>query len=294
MRIVVTIFMIGSLLACSGKREDKTRSSESVEDWESWKVKRIEKLKSTWGYLNLAGLYWLSEGENTFGSDSTNDIVFPEMAPEVIGSFSLENGSVTFRSALADVEVDSMVQQEALVFDPLLEERMLMRRGRFLWYVLERGGKIGVRLLDLDHPKLKQAIEIGYFDFNPEFIVDAVYEEFPIPKQVPMTDVLGIEYITEIPGQLKFKLRDQPYTLDVMPEGDELFVIFSDETSAVETYGSGRYMYTANPGTGGTTVLNFNKSYNPPCAFTDFATCLIPPAQNRLATRIEAGELDYH
>ncbi len=266
----------------------------SEEEWMDWRGKRKDRLRSTWGYMNLAGLYWLEEGENTFGSDSANTLVFPPEAPGVIGKFFRNGEEVVFTSSMGAIEIDSASSEGGTVYGPLVNETILMRTDRFLWYVLERSGKIGIRLLDLEHPKLSRDLDLRYYDYNPDFITEATYVEYPFPKTIPITDVLGLNYEIEIPGQLQFVLEGMSLSLEVMPEGDEFFLIFSDETSAVETYGSGRYMYAKNPGPGNKTVLDFNKSYCPPCAFTDYATCYIPPPENQLSLAIKAGELDFH
>lgn len=280
------------ILSCSSKIEQS--ASQQLEDFEKWKVERVAKLKAPEGYLNLAGLYWLTQGDNLFGSDSSNSILFPDDLPSVMGNFRLDGKTVTIKDAIEGVRIDSVGATEVIVYDREPSVVKLMEYETYRWYVIERAGDIGVRLQNLDHPKLKVNIDIKYFDHNPQQSVMADFLPYAVPKKLNITNVLGHEFEMNISGQLRFEIDGKEYTLEPIDEGDKFFIIFSDETSAIETYGSGRYMYADMPINGRMVELDFNKSYNPPCAFTDFATCLIPPPENRLDVRIDAGEYDYH
>ncbi|MFY0688437.1 MAG: DUF1684 domain-containing protein [Cyclobacteriaceae bacterium] len=279
---VIILLMIG--FSC-------TQSSE-LEAWEAWKKERLRSLKEPQGFVNLAGLFWLDSGVNKIGS--SGDILFPNDMPADLGELVWRGDEVIYRSVSDDVTVDSTSVTDSVVVYSAGNPKM-MRWGSYVWYIIDRVGNIGVRLKNLNHPNLKKDIQLTYFDYNPELVVEATFMPYKQKKELRIDNVLGHEYQMEISGQLQFEIDGQPYTLEPIDEGEEFFIIFSDETSAIETYGSGRYMYADMPkGKGDKVLLDFNRCYNPPCAFTDFATCFIPPRENRLDLPIEAGELDYH
>jgi len=251
-------------------------------------------LKLPDGFLNLAGLYWLEEGDNTFGADSLNNIVFPNDLPDKIGNFQLSDNIVSILNPIKGLTIDSLMAEESVVFDQDSSVVKVMEYGTYRWFIIKRAENIGIRLMNLDHPKLKKSIDIKYFDYNQKLVLQAEFIPYSTPKKLKISNVLDHEFEMNISGQLKFEIDGTTYTMEPIDDGDDFFIIFSDETSAIETYGSGRYMYAKKPELGGKVDLNFNRSYNPPCAFTDFATCLIPPPENRLEVRIEAGEYNYH
>lgn len=285
----ILIFLI--VLSCTPATKEV--SSGQLSGWEDWKVERMTELKSKEGFVNLAGLYWLEEGENAFGSDSSNSVVFPADFPSNAGVFRVQNGTVSIEGIAADILTDSTYMEEGLVFDPLQDISREMTYGNYVWYIIERVGNVGVRLKDLNHPMLKKEIDIHFYAYNPDLVVEAVFKPYLPKKKLTVDNVLGHRFEFDVEGQLQFEFGGKKYTLEPLDDVD-FFVIFSDETSAIETYGSGRYLHVPLPGPDGKTTIDFNRAYNPPCAFTDFATCLIPPQENRLDFRVDSGELDFH
>jgi uncharacterized protein (DUF1684 family) len=281
------------ILACTPST-NKEITEEELANWDDWKSKRMENLVSPDGFLNLAGLFWLKQGDNTIGSGSTNSIQFPEDLPDFIGNLQLKGNVVSLLEPTTGLKIDSLAATQTTVFNQDSSITKLMEYDSFRWYIIERGGDIGIRLKDLNHPMLSKTIDIEYFDYNPEFAINADFIPYSVPKILKVTNVLGHEFEMNISGQLSFEIDGETYTLEPLDAGDEFFIIFSDGTSAIETYGSGRYLYAKKGEPGETIDLNFNKAYNPPCAFTDFATCLIPPRENQLDIRISAGEYNYH
>ncbi len=279
------------IVSCSQANE---ATDEQLSDWKDWKETRMEELKSKDGYLNLAGLYWLEEGEHTFGSGSSNAVVFPNDFPSTSGVLIVQEGKVSVENLADGIRIDSDSTTSSLVFDLEKEVRKEMSYDSYVWYVIERQGDIGIRLKDLDHPALSKEIGIKFFDYNPKLQVQANFSRYTTSKKLRIDNILGHQFEFDIEGQLQFQVGEKSYTLEPMQDERDFFVIFSDETSAIETYGSGRYIHVPWPDESGKTMIDFNQSYNPPCAFSDFATCLIPPPENRLAFRIDAGELDYH
>lgn len=288
--IILTIAI--SLFACKSKNKafNKDEYIQSVEQWQS---KRLERLKDENGWLNLVGLYWLQEGQNPFGSNPANNIVFPEKAPEFIGSYITYKGnvSVTIQQDV-DVFINDSLLKEHEVFTDADHNTTYFKHGSFRWHIIRRGDQLGIRLRDLESPLIDKITEIPSFPIDPKWRIKAKFEKYDEPKTIAIPDVLGNTEYEKCYGELTFNIENKEYSL--MPLGDgvngNLFVIFADETSAEETYGAGRFLSVEKPDNKGFTYIDFNKATNPPCAFTDYATCPLPPRENVLAVKIMAGE----
>jgi len=167
--------------------------------------------------------------------------------------------------------------------------------GSLEFFVVERAGQLGLRVRDTEHAARKNFKGIEYFPISADWRFDAKFEAHEPARQVEIVNVLGMTDKMVSPGTITFAKDGKEYRLETileLPDDDELFIMFADATTARETYGAGRYLYIPMPKNGRTTI-DFNKAYNPPCAFNDFATCPLPPQQNRLALRVEAGEKKY-
>lgn len=262
----------------------------------SWHQQRIENLKGETGWLNLAGLFWLQEGINTFGSDPSNTLVFPEnkMVPRA-GFFLVKNGVVSM-NVRPEVEVVANGQRvrEQMIFHPDSTRNPTLTHGSLQWFVIKRDNQLGIRVRDLESSEVESFTGIERYPVDPTWRVQAQLKVPSSPKQIDITNVLGQTTPQHSPGTLEFELFGNTYQLDALQEGSELFIIFGDSTNATETYPAGRYLYAKLPEADGYTILDFNKAYNPPCAFTPYATCPLPPAQNVLPLAIRAGEKNYH
>jgi len=266
-------------------------------EWESWRSKRLESLRNPNSWLTLVGLFWLEEGENPFGSDPSNRIVFPAgKAPARMGSIQLRNGSV---SVGVDPRVEvthegKNITQMKLQTDAGGAEPTILSSGTLAFYVIQRGRRLAVRVKDSESQARRTFNGIEAFPYDERLRVEARFEPYDPPRSIPVPNVLGAIELEKSPGALAFEWKGKTYRLDpVLEEGEtDLFVIFGDATNGEETYGGGRFLYS-KPAAGGKTTLDFNKAYNPPCVFTPYATCPLPPKQNRLPFRIEAGEKNY-
>lgn len=258
---------------------------------DQWHQKRLASLKSEDGWLNLAGLFWLKEGLNTVGTAVDNDIVFPKGLSR-LGSFQLTNGVVRFSPAAnAGITVDGQpVQGTVTLFSPEQTSAVVLQQGSLRWFIIKRVDRYAIRLRDLDSPMVKAFKGIERFPVDEHWQVRARLLVPKQPQTIAILDVLGMTRPQPLAGTLTFELNGQPVRLDAVTEGDELFIMFADATNGHETYGAGRFLYADKPGPDGTTLLDFNKATNPPCAFTQYATCPLPPKQNRLAMRVPAGE----
>src|SRR5215204_7514518 len=261
---------------------------------EQWKAKRLAGLKSEDGWLSLVGLFWLKEGENRFGSDPTGEIVLPDgKAPALAGTLRLAAGKVTL-DAKPDAKITSKGQPVTTLELKSDEdgEPTMLELGSLSFHVVKRGERLGLRVKDRENPARAEFKGTDYYPADRKWVVNARFEPYDPPKRVPILNVLGMETEETAPGALAFEVDGRPYKLEALKEkGEEqLFIIFADQTSGKETYGAGRYLYADPPGADGRVTLDFNRAYSPPCAFTRYATCPLPPAENRLPVRIEAGE----
>ncbi len=272
-----------------------TPAASYEQELEQWKAKRLANLKSEDGWLSLIGLFWLKEGENRFGSDPTGEIVLPDgKAPQHAGTLRLANGKVTLE-ANPDAKITSKGQPVTtleLKSDDDEGGPTALEMGTLSFHVVKRGERLGLRVKDRENPARAEFKGTDYYPADKKWVVNARFEPYQPPKQVPILNVLGMETEETSPGTLAFEVDGRPYKLEALKEkGEEqFFIIFADQTSGKETYGAGRYMYADPPGADGVVRLDFNKAYSPPCAFTKYATCPLPPAQNRLPLRVEAGE----
>ncbi|MCE7073152.1 DUF1684 domain-containing protein [Dyadobacter sp. CY327] len=261
------------------------------EQIQQWHQKRIESLKAESGWLNLAGLFWLDEGKNTFGGDSKNNVVFPaDKSNPFLGEIWLDKGKVILKASpdAAIFSGDEPVTELDIFPD---EKPVTLKHKSLRWFIIKRGDKYAVRLRDLESEYLKGFTGIERYPVQEKWLVKARFEA-TTGKKVSITDITGRTADQESPGTLVFSVNGKEYRLDAVGSTKNLFIIFADQTNKKETYGAGRFLYTSVE-EDGTAWLDFNKSINPPCAFSPFATCPLPPKQNKLALAVSAGEKRY-
>lgn len=292
-RIPILLMMIIPTILfsrCDQAKRDKT--SDNYQDTiQEWRKNRVKNLKSPEGWLNLAGLYWLEKGKNTIGSDSTHDVVFPEKAPSKVGTVFLNDGNIRF-TAQNDVKVyhkDILIDGMQLKSDAD-DDPTVLKHGSLKWFVIKRGEKYAVRLRDLESPLLDKLSDIPAFPAVKKWRKKATFIPYQESKTIDVPNVLGGTNQEESPGMLKFEHNDETYTLQALGSRKSLFIVFGDDTNAEETYGGGRFLVAGEPNDDNITHLDFNKAYNPPCAFTPYATCPLPPKANRLPFKVKAGE----
>jgi len=263
-----------------------------------WRADREARLKADGGWLTVAGLFWLEEGPNRFGTDPAGKIVLPDgSTPARAGVFELKGDQVTVsvasgasgRIAGQPVSGPSAMQPDTSGSPDVLE------MGTLSLSVIKRGDRYGIRLKDKNAAARKSFTSLKWFEIKEDYRVAARWVAYPEPKPVEVPNVLGQITPMPSPGYAEFTLAGKRVRLDGVlesPDAEELFFIFRDQTSGKETYGAGRFLYADLP-KGGKVILDFNKAYSPPCAFTPYATCPLPPRQNRLPVRVEAGEMAY-
>jgi uncharacterized protein (DUF1684 family) len=285
--------VLASTLLNTAVRAQTTVSYQ--QEIEGWHGERIQKLKAPNGWLNLVGLYWLEEGNNPFGSGQQNKVIFPTgTIVESAGIFERTGNKVklvTLNNTL--IKVNDKPVTEAVIYDKDSTRQPVIAYGNLRWTIIQRDDKIGVRLRNLKSAEATAFKDIDRFPVDTAWRISATLQVAGQARSIAITNILGQTNQQQTPGKLVFAIEGKQYSLDALEEGDELFIIFGDETSGKTTYPSGRFLYAKKPGADGKTILDFNKAYNPPCAFTNYATCPLPPKENILPVAVTAGEKNY-
>lgn len=260
---------------------------------ETWRAAREAALRAPEGWLSVAGLFWLREGESSMGSDPGCDVVLPAgAAPASLARLELRDGAVTVLAAGPEL----LVNGEAPPPRPLRgagdeggPDRITA--GRLLLQIHRSGDRVGVRVRDPEHPERAAFAGCRWYPPRPEYRLAGRYVAYDPPRAAVIENLLGDAEERVVPGHVAFSLGGQELRLDLWgAPGPSQMIVFRDATSGVETYGAARFLYV-ELGPDGAVELDFNKAVSPPCAFTPFATCPLPPPQNRLAIPIPAGEL---
>lgn len=264
---------------------------------QDWHARRIERLKSPGNWLSLVGLFWLKEGGNRVGSDERNEIVLPKSAPSEVGTLMLTGGKVSFAAAIGvtpTLNGNPVIRLDRVKTDGE-EKPDKIQIGSITFHVIQRGQRVGVRATDTNAPTRKAFTTIETYPVDPKMRIEATWVPFEKAQTIEIATVIpGLTEKYPSHGEAVFTLEGKEHRLrPVVEEGSpDLFLIFGDATNGPETYGAGRFVYVKPPQDGKIT-LDFNKAYNPPCAFTPYATCPLPPDENRLPVRIPAGEKNY-
>ena len=272
-RILIGMAALGALLVAA--------NPDYTESIQQWQQERDKALRSDDSWLTLAGLFWLKPGDNTIGSADSNDFVLPKgSAPDRVGTIRLEGEKVSFTPLGGSSRTLSYTEEKPDV----------IHVGSVSFYVIKRGDKLGIRVKDSASAVRKNFTGLKYFPINPSFDFEANF--IPDPKKIPILNVLGHTELEESPGIVQFRYEGQLYSVRPIYEGDTLFFLFKDPTNKNTTYQAGRMLNTPLP-VNGKVDLDFNRSYNPPCTFTPYATCPLPPRENTLSFPVEAGEMRY-
>lgn len=292
---MITVVLIGAL---SCHEAPAPVDPGYLNDLETWRESRLERLTAEDGWLTLTGLYWLEAGESRFGSAPDNAVVLSDPSvPGVAGTLVVdESGAVTARAAeAATVSVNGEPLTETALQSDADGPPDIVAAGRNIFYIIQREGRLAARVKDPEAPARAGFRGLDHFPVDPGLRVEARFEPYGAPRDVAIPTVLEFDTTMRAYGLLHFEIEGAELTLEPYmdgPDDDTLFVIFRDATSGDTTYGAGRFLTAAAPGADGRTVLDFNYAYNPPCAFTPYATCPLPPPQNVLPVPIEAGEMD--
>ena len=290
--------LLAALAACGGGGEaggGPAADPEYVAAIDAWHAGRIGRLTSETGWLTLVGLHELRPGPNVVGSGPGADVTLPPDGPVRVGRIDVgPEGELVFTAdpgtevRLWDDPTTEPVSTVALATDAGGQPTVL-RTGTLAMHVIDRGGRLFLRVKDTRAAALRTFAGIERFPVDPRWRVDARLE--PGPDTVAMPNVLGQVEQVPSPGTLVFTVGGTACRLvPTGAPGEELFIVFGDRTNGPLTYPGGRFLVADPPAADGTVILDFNKAYNPPCAFSDYATCPLPPAGNVLPVAVTAGE----
>lgn len=262
-----------------------------VKDVEAWRARVDASLRKDNGWLTLAGRYVMKPGANTFGTGSDNDIVFPKgLGPAHMGKVTVEPGRVSVK-----LVPGLTMEQEGI---PMTEKVMStgdtpdwVSIGHAAFHVIEHNGTYVLRLADNQSENRKRFGGRAWFPVKESYRLHAKFVAYEPQRHIPIVNVIDEVSDEPSPGYVEFKLGGKTYRLDAVGDDGGLFFVFRDATAGKTTYGPGRFLYIEKkPASGAAVVLDFNRAYNPPCAFSEYTTCPLPPKQNILPARVEAGE----
>ncbi len=293
---VFFLLLVLIVFSCRNSKVERDNSSSFEKAELTWRTERDQKMKSPMSWLTIAGLFWLEYGEKTFGTDPRNSIVLPKgSAPPFAGRFILHNGKVRVVSLGSVLKYQGTVIEEMVMKSDVDGDPDIIELNNLQMWVIERGDRVAIRLRDMNASRYKKYRGLRFFRPKEYYKLKAEFVPFSEPKIMNVPTILGMEAEMISPGYVRFKLHGKDLRLDAFEaesESRKLFIIFRDRTSGDETYGGGRFLM-AQVMDDGSVDLNFNRAYNPPCAYTPYTTCPLPSPQNELPVRIEAGEKKY-
>ena len=260
---------------------------------EAWRRDYEGRLRAPQGWLSVAGLFWLHDGANRVGSDPQSDVVLPASAPRFAATIDFHGGVARLTAAPGVHLLVNGKPSAGQALQPDTKDHPdVMSIGELTFMVIQRGPRTGVRLRDPESAARKQFSGLHWFPIEERFVIHARWHAYNPPHKISITNILGMTEEDTTPGYAEFDLGGKTWRLEPTVEDNTLFFTFRDETTGKETYPAGRFLYADMP-RNGEVVLDFNKAYNPPCAFTSFATCPLPPRQNTIGVAVNAGEKKY-
>ncbi|MBT8106219.1 MAG: DUF1684 domain-containing protein [Woeseiaceae bacterium] len=284
--------MLSLATAACGQAGDGIDAAAHADEVLEWRAGRLERLLAPNGFLTQVGLHWVEAGSYSMGSAADSDILLPPVAAATVGELRVTaEGGVFMAAEGVEVTHDGMPASELVMPADTSGETVIAAHRSLAWSVIERGGKLAVRVRDYEHPWVASFGPLPYFDIDPALRVEAVLKRYDEPRKITVDTVIeGFQQFPVSPGVATFEIDGTTYELEPQSAGEQLFFVFGDATNRGDTYGAGRYLYTDMPGDDGRFIIDFNKSYSPPCAFNDFSTCPVASPRNRLPIRVEAGE----
>ncbi len=273
------------------------KADDPAARWEAeameWREQRLERLVAPYGWLSLVALEFLGDGAWSVGSGEGSDVQLIS-GPDRWGTLTLQGKTARFKPEPgAAISADGQVLDSAIELTIAGEQPATRLSAGTGWFEMaSRGDRLVLRARDSEAETRRNFVGLDHFDFDPAWRIEARWEAHPQGSTIPIADVLGELRDQDNPGRAVFDVDGRQFALEALAAEDQLFFILADRTSGRETYGLGRFLYSSLP-EDGRVVLDFNRSYNPPCAFNAYTTCPLPPPENRLDVRIEAGERRY-
>ena len=258
---------------------------------ERFRLKRINYLKSREGYLNLAGLHWIFNGSYSLGSFKDNKLLFPIGFPSNFGEINITDDSIKFTFEIP-ILIDSAKTLKSYNFAKNDLDHNFSWKS-FQWLIIKRGEIYALRIKDFNNSLINEINEIPSFSIDPSWQINGIFKPYLEKQDRTISNIWGHAVEQPTAGIVTFKYEGQIFELESNIESGKLAVIFKDKTTGNETYSGGRQVYLSEPGDDGKVILDFNKSFNFPCAFNDYTTCPVPPERNHLPFLIMAGEKRY-
>jgi hypothetical protein len=257
---------------------------------EQWRAEHQSKLTADDGWLTVVGLDWLKEGENRVGADPSSEVPLPPgSAPQRVAVITLHAGQAVLHPAPG---VPLTLNGKRATVTTLREDDDILAINHLEFYVIRRGDRAGIRLKDNDSATRKHFQGLAWYPIDPTWRIQAKFTPWPASHSLVFHNTIGQQETEPSPGYVTFQKEGREFRLEAMVDEGKLFFVLRDQTSGKTTYGASRFLYAEQPHNG-TVWLDFNQTENPPCAFTAYATCPLPPQQNRLALAITAGEKKY-
>lgn len=271
---------------------DEVEYQTTLSNFRAW---RVNEVAGEEGWSSLVGLFWLKPGPNRLGSDPSAEVRLPaDRAPSHLATVFVEGASVRFVAAPGGtVTREGQPVQQTLLSSGGEAGPTTLVHGSLTVRLIQRGDRRALRIWDREHENRVSFAGLQYFPHDAALRIPGRFVPSSGPDSIEILNILGTTSWEPVPGVIEFELDGEPYQLRPILQGSDpdLFVMFKDETSQKETYPAGRYLRVSPPDSLGRVLVDFNRAYNPPCAFTEFATCPLPPPENRLPLRIAAGKL---
>jgi uncharacterized protein (DUF1684 family) len=287
--------LIGAFILYTGcSSEDKTDYAPYIEEILQWRKDRVKRLIGPTSWVSLAGRFPVPKGTSSFGTHDTCTIHFPGKGPDHLGTLIADAARLEMHAAHGVTHLlDDGSPFGGGIID--MTNPPMFHVDALYWTFIERSGEYFLRLWDTLSPARNALHEIPAYPVDPAWNIPVKFTPADSGATIMLDDIQGLRRPNELIGSISGSWRDTAFTLLALDGGEkELFIIIEDATTDIETYPGGRYLYIPRADSTGQTTIDFNKAYNPPCAFTEFATCLLPPEENRLPFAVRAGEKEYH
>ncbi|MBX2849961.1 MAG: DUF1684 domain-containing protein [Acidiferrobacterales bacterium] len=283
--ISATLFISTLLSSLACVANDQNRKLE----WQQWVEKYDSGRRSADGWLSLAGLFWLKDGDNTLGSSLDNRHRLPQGMPAYFGSINVDKKNITFTRA--DKEI--LINDKDVGSMQLKINETEVTWGTYSFYIIERERGFAVRLKNTKNPAIAKYSGTQFHPYSEDWVIPARLIRHEKPEKVNIPTIYNTVRENDSAGWLEFEYQGEMHRLQAVSYGEEhpMSLMFADKTNQESTYGAGRFLEVQWPSEGDLTIIDFNWAYNPPCAITPYATCPLPPKQNRLGIEIDAGEL---
>ena len=272
-------------------------SNDHTRQVEEWFAGRIERLEAEGGWLSLVGLLPLPEGDSSFGTDQDSRLRFPGRDPGVrLGTFARRGSSIEVRAAdEQSLQHDGRPITSIVLHTDQPGPATILTTGDLSFLLIERGDRLLIRIRDRNSQTRADFRGIERWPIDSKWRLRAQFESHPDGTTVAVPNILGDINQEASPGVVRFTIDGRAYSIDALAGASSgtLFLVFGDLTNGKATYAGGRFLYSEVPQDDGSVIIDFNQAYNPPCVFTPFATCPLPPPQNQLALEVTAGELAY-